>query len=176
LHEVVGPDRHIVIYYTRQDRGELYFVTSVPEPNWKEESWSAIGDLQELRRAFSGFHDDVSAVLAACPMVHKWALLERGPLPSWVDRRVVLLGDACHPMTPYMAQGAAMAMEDAVVLGRCLSGSPPGELEKALRRFEQARKDRTSRVQLLSHQNQWMKQSTDPLWVYGYNAWSTPLS
>ena len=100
-----GPDRHIVIYYTRHDRGELYFVTSVPEPDWTEESWSAIGDLQELRRAFSGFHDDVAAVLAACPMVHKWALLERGPLPSWVNRRVVLLGDACHPMIPSMAQG-----------------------------------------------------------------------
>ena len=69
-----------------------------------------------------------------------------------------------------------MAMEDAVVLGRCLSGSSQGEVEKALRGFEQARKDRTSQVQLHSHQNQWMKQTTDPLWVYGYDAWSTPLS
>jgi salicylate hydroxylase/6-hydroxynicotinate 3-monooxygenase len=171
-----GPDRHIVIYYTSHDRGELYFVTSVPEPNWKEESWSAVGDLHELRSALSGFHNDVAAVLAACPVVHKWALLERDPLPSWVNRRVVLLGDACHPMTPYMAQGAAMAMEDAVVLGRCLSGSSACEVEKALHGFEQARKDRTSQVQLHSHQNQWMKQSTDPLWVYGYDAWSTPLS
>ncbi len=87
-----------------------------------KESWSAKGDLTQLRAAYEGFHPEVQAVLAACPDVHKWALLARDPLPKWADGRVVLLGDACHPMTPYMAQGAATSLEDAVVLSRCLEG------------------------------------------------------
>jgi 6-hydroxynicotinate 3-monooxygenase len=73
-----------------------------------------------LRKAYAGFHPNVLAVLADCPEVHKWALVERDPLPRWGAGRVVLLGDACHPMTPHMAQGAATAVEDAAELSRCL--------------------------------------------------------
>src|SRR3954453_22310459 len=80
-----GPDRQIVIYYTTAERDELYFVTSNPEPvDWlSEESWAATGDVHELREAFDGFHADVRAVLEACPACHKWAILERDPLPAW---------------------------------------------------------------------------------------------
>jgi salicylate hydroxylase/6-hydroxynicotinate 3-monooxygenase len=101
-----GIDRHIVIYYTNADCSELYFVTSVPEPaEWvTRESWSAKGDVKELRKAYEGFHPDVRAVLEACPDCHKWAILEREPLERWSEGRVVLLGDAAHPMTPYMAE------------------------------------------------------------------------
>jgi 2-polyprenyl-6-methoxyphenol hydroxylase-like FAD-dependent oxidoreductase len=74
--------------------------------------------VRELRKAYEGFHPDVRAVLESCPDCHKWAILEREPLPTWSEGRVVLPGDACHPMTPYMAQGAATAMEDAAVLAR----------------------------------------------------------
>ena len=111
-----GPDRHIVIYYVKHDRSEVYFVTSQPEPAFAIESWSATGDVKELRASFVDFHPQVRYVLAACPAVHKWALVDRDPLPRWSDGNVTLLGDACHPMTPYMAQGAAMAIEDAAVL------------------------------------------------------------
>ena len=100
-----GPDRHIVIYYVTRGRDEIYFTTSQPEPDFQVESWSATGDVGELREAFAGFHPDVRAVLEACPAVNKWAIFERDPLPRWVDGNVVLMGDACHPMTPYMAQG-----------------------------------------------------------------------
>ena len=118
-----GLDRHIVIYYTDAARSEIYLVTSVPEPaEWlTRESWSAKGDVEELRRAYEGFHPEVRAVLEACPDCHKWAILEREPLARWSQGRVVLLGDACHPMTPYMAQGAATSIEDAAVLARCLA-------------------------------------------------------
>ena len=115
-----GEDRHIVIYYVKPDRSEVYFVTSQPEPRFTVESWSAKGDMRTLRAAFEGFHPQVQHVLAACPDVHKWALVDRDPLRQWHDRTVTLLGDACHPMTPYMAQGAAMALEDAAVLSRLL--------------------------------------------------------
>jgi 2-polyprenyl-6-methoxyphenol hydroxylase-like FAD-dependent oxidoreductase len=172
-----GPDRHIVIYYTTAARSELYFVTSVPEPaEWMtRESWSAKGDVKELRAAYEGFHHDVRAVLEACPDCHKWAILEREPLPRWSNGRIVLLGDAAHPMTPYMAQGAATAIEDAAVLARCLEVKGE-DVEGAFRLYEQHRKPRTSRIQAISSANTWMKGGDeDTTWLYGYDAWNTPL-
>jgi 6-hydroxynicotinate 3-monooxygenase len=171
-----GPDRHIVIYYVRPRREEIYFVTSTPEPDFEVESWSAKGDLKTLREAYAGFQPRVRAVIAACPEVHKWALVERDPLPRWGEGRVVLLGDACHPMTPYMAQGAAMALEDAAVLSRCLHGVDADGIAEAFRRYELTRKPRTSKIQLTSRENTWMRTRTDPDWVYGYDAWQEPLA
>jgi salicylate hydroxylase/6-hydroxynicotinate 3-monooxygenase len=170
-----GPDRHIVIYYVKPNREEIYFVTSTPEPEFAVESWSAKGDLGVLREAYAGFHPQVRAVLAACPDVHKWALVERDPLPRWGEGRVVLLGDACHPMTPYMAQGAATAIEDAAVLSRCLENVDKDGVEEAFRRYELSRKDRTSRIQLTSRLNTWLHHKTETDWVYGYDAWQEPL-
>jgi 6-hydroxynicotinate 3-monooxygenase len=171
-----GPDRHIVIYYVKPDRSEVYFVTSQPEPGFTVESWSAMGDVGELRKAFENFHPQVRHVLAACPSVHKWALFDRNPEAHWGEGNVTLLGDACHPMTPYMAQGAAMAIEDAAVLSRCLADVDRDGVEAAFRRFEATRKPRTSRVQLSSRTNTWLKTRTDPDWVYGYDAWNEPLA
>jgi salicylate hydroxylase/6-hydroxynicotinate 3-monooxygenase len=174
-----GTDRHIVIYYTRKDRGEIYFVTSVPEPaEWlTAESWSAKGDVKELRAAYADFHEDVRAVLGACPDCHKWAILEREPLPHWSDGRVVLLGDACHPMTPYMAQGAATSIEDAAVLARCLEAAEGDDIAGAFKRYEAHRKPRTSVVQAISSANTWMKEgASDTSWLYGYDAWTAPLN
>ncbi len=171
-----GIDRHIVIYYVTHSRSEIYFVTSVPEPaDWvTPESWSAKGDIEEVRAAYEGFHEDVRAVLDACPDCHKWAILEREPLPAWSDGRVVLLGDACHPMTPYMAQGAAQAIEDAAILARCLKSD--GDVETAFARYEAHRKPRTSRIQAISSANTWMQGGEqDTSWLYGYDAWNAPL-
>jgi 6-hydroxynicotinate 3-monooxygenase len=170
-----GPDRHIVIYYVKPDRSEVYFVTSQPEPGFTVESWSAKGDVRELRKAFEGFHPQVEHVLAACPDVHKWALIDRDPLPHWCEGNITLLGDACHPMTPYMAQGAAMAIEDGAVLSRCLKGVDRDGIAEAFQRFEATRKPRTSRVQLTSRTNTWLRDVTDADWVYGHDAWTTPL-
>ena len=171
-----GEDRHIVIYFVKPDRSEVYFVTSQPEPGFRIESWSEKGDVKLLRAAFEGFHPQVQAVLHACPDVHKWALLEREPMERWTEGNITLLGDSCHPMTPYMAQGAAMAMEDAAVLSRCLDGVERDGVAAALRRFEASRKERTSRVQLSSRTNTWLKNKTDTDWVYAYNAWTAPLA
>lgn len=170
-----GPDRHIVIYYVKPDRSEVYFVTSQPEPNFTVESWSSTGDVNELREAFKDFHPQVRHVLQSCPSVHKWALVDRDPLSHWSKGNITLLGDACHPMTPYMAQGAAMAIEDAAVLSRCLAGVDRAGVPDAFQRFEATRKPRTSRVQLSSRTNTWLKNKTDPDWVYGYDAWNEPL-
>jgi salicylate hydroxylase/6-hydroxynicotinate 3-monooxygenase len=107
--------------------------------------------------------------------MHKWAILVRDPLARWRGSRTVLLGDACHPMTPYMAQGAAMAMEDGVVLARCLEACP-GDPGAALARYEATRAERTARVQAASLAKRWMSEATDPGWVYGYDAWRVPLA
>ena len=173
-----GEDRHIVIYYTTKDRSQLYFVTSVPEPaDWMtKESWSAKGDVNELRAAYAGFHSEVRMVLDACPDCHKWAILERDPLPTWSQGRIVLIGDACHPMTPYMAQGAATSIEDAAVLARCLKDVPVEGIEAAFKRFEAHRKPRTSKIQEISSANTWMSGGNDdPGWLYGYDAWNVSL-
>jgi len=169
-----GPDRHIVIYYVTAKRDEVYFVTSVPEPEFTVESWSATGDLATLRAAFAGFHEQVRRVVGACPRVHKWAIVDRAPLARWGEGPMVLLGDAAHPMTQYMAQGAATAMEDAVLLARCIAGAP-NDLPSAFRRYETVRRARTARVQDTSQKNTWMREATDPGWVYGYDAWTAPL-
>jgi 2-polyprenyl-6-methoxyphenol hydroxylase-like FAD-dependent oxidoreductase len=174
-----GLDRHIVIYYTTATRSEVYFVTSVPEPaEWlTRESWSAKGDVQELRQAYEGFHPDVRSVLDACPDCHKWAILEREPLPRWSDDRIVLLGDACHPMTPYMAQGAATAIEDAAILARCLEEVDGQDIQGAFLLYEAHRKPRTTRIQAISSANTWMKGNDgDTSWLYGYDAWNVPLA
>jgi salicylate hydroxylase/6-hydroxynicotinate 3-monooxygenase len=174
-----GTDRHIVIYYTTKAKSEVYFVTSVPEPaEWlTRESWSAKGDVKELRAAYKGFHQDVRNVLEACPDCHKWAILEREPLRRWSDGRVVLLGDAAHPMTPYMAQGAATSIEDAAVLARCLDDVKGEDIEGAFRRYEAHRKPRTSVVQAISSANTWMRDERggDTSWLYGYDAWIANL-
>jgi 6-hydroxynicotinate 3-monooxygenase len=174
-----GPDRHIVIYYVTAARDEIYFTTSQPEPGFQIESWSETGDLNDLRAAFSNFHEDVRAVLDACPAVYKWAIFERDPLPKWSEGHVVLMGDACHPMTPYMAQGAASALEDAAVLARCLAhGMADGgtdDIPAAFARFEATRKPRTSAIQASSHRNDYMRKKTDPDWVYSYDAWTVEL-
>jgi 6-hydroxynicotinate 3-monooxygenase len=171
-----GPDRHIVVYPVNPARTETYFVTSVPDPTWDVESWSAKGDMAEVFAALAGFHDDVQRVLEACPQVHKAALFDRDPLPRWSDGPVALLGDACHPMTPYMAQGAACALEDAAVLSRCIAAADDGDMAAAFRRFEATRLERTARIQLTSRQNTWGKERIDPGWVYGYDAWATPIA
>jgi salicylate hydroxylase/6-hydroxynicotinate 3-monooxygenase len=172
-----GPDRHMVVYYVNARHDELYFVTSqLEDASWMtRESWSQKGDLQVLRDAYAGFHREVRAIVEACPDVHKWALMERDPLPRWCEGRVTLLGDACHPMTPYMAQGAASALEDAAILSRCLEGVDADGIARALKRYEANRLPRTAEIQQTSAKNTWMRSATDPTWVYGYNAWSVPL-
>jgi salicylate hydroxylase/6-hydroxynicotinate 3-monooxygenase len=169
-----GPDRHIVIYYVTASRDEVYFVTSVPEPEFTVESWSATGDLDKLRTAFADFHEQVRRVVAACPQVHKWAIVDRDPLPRWGEGSMALLGDAGHPMTQYMAQGAATAMEDAILLCRSIEATPD-DLPSAFRRYERVRRERTSQIQGTSQRNTWMREATDPSWVYGYDAWTAPL-
>lgn len=176
------PDVQIVTFPLNQGRETFVFATT-GQPSWTEESWTTEGDVNELREVYRHFHPDARKLLDACESVMKSALYEREPLPKWSVGRVTLLGDACHPMLPFMAQGAGMAIEDAVVLGRALapiaemtSATDTAEqIEAALKRYEAARRERTAKIQIGSRGNQWMRGPGNADWVYGYDAWNTPL-
>jgi salicylate hydroxylase len=96
-------------------------------------------------------------------------------MQAWAHGTAVLLGDAAHPMAPFMAQGACMAIEDAVMLARVVEGADAADVAEALRLYETARIPRTSRVQEGSLANEWLKEGGNADWVYGYDAWSVPL-
>lgn len=172
-----GPNPHsqIVTFPLNQGRETFVFAT-IGQEAWTQESWTTEGDVEELRRTYADYHPDARRLLDACDSVLKSALYEREPLPQWSQGTVTLLGDACHPMLPFMAQGAGMAIEDAVVLGRALAGvEQRAQVPAALQRYEDTRRERTARIQLGSRGNQWMKGPGNADWVYGYDAWTVPL-
>lgn len=171
-----GPDPATQIVTFPLNRGRDIFVfATTPQPEWREESWTSPGDVVELRRVYRDFHPHARALLDACDEVLKSALYVRDPLSTWSVGTRTLLGDACHPMMPFMAQGAGMAIEDAVVLARCLAARPPEEASQALKAYEAARLPRTSQVQIGSRGNEWLKEGGNADWVYSYDAWSVAL-
>jgi salicylate hydroxylase len=127
------------------------FVGVTQERDWQEEGWHLTGDRAQALEHFGAFNPLIPAILERTQVLHRWALLGRPPLAKWRDGPVVLVGDAAHPMLPSMAQGAVMALEDAVVLGRL--AAPEADLKDALRSFERTRKPRTTRIQARSAQN-----------------------
>ena len=146
----VGEGRHAVTYRIR--RGELAnFVGVVERDGWRKESWTEEGGKPEALRDFSGWHPTILNLVENAPQLYRWALFDRDPLPRWTDGRVALLGDACHPMLPFMAQGAAMAIEDAWVLSRKLQEI--GDPVAALKGYETARLGRTAKVQAAARAN-----------------------
>lgn len=171
-----GPDVDREVVTFPLTRGEEIFVfATVRDEEWSEESWTYPGDVHELRALHADWHPDVVHVLAACTETTKSALHVRTPMDTWSVGNATLLGDAAHPMTPFMAQGACMAIEDAVLLARALEGAVPGDLSGHLQRYESARRERTALVQRRSAANDWMKTDEDPQWLYGYDAWTAPL-
>lgn len=156
-----GPGRHAVTYRVR--KGALInFVGVIEQQEWREEGWAHPGDRTELAGFFADWADPLPQIIARLGAVNRWALFDRDPLPTWSDRRVVLLGDACHPMPPFQAQGAAMAIEDAVVLARRLSANRDAP-EAALKAYEAERKPRTSRVLASARSNMAVFHRASPL-------------
>ncbi len=147
-----GPRKHFVHYYVRSGQF-VNCVCVVEKAGWEVESWTTPGDAQELQADFAGWHPDIAQLIrhGAQGSLYKWALFDRDPMPQWGKGKVSLLGDACHPTLPFMAQGAAMAIEDGAVLAACLSLE--GDIESRLQRYEELRKDRTARIQTGSRRN-----------------------
>lgn len=142
----VGPDKHCVIYYLRQQR-LLNFVGVVENRASEERSWMAQAPVEDLRADFAGWHSRVETLVAAVEpdQCFRWALCDQPVLERWSSGRITLLGDAAHATLPFMAAGAALAIEDARVLQRALDTH--ADLERALAVYERSRKPRTSQVQ-----------------------------
>jgi len=139
-----GPHNHGVMYYLRGGK-LINFVGCVARP-WEEESWTSARSWSELDQDYAGWHPMVRAVVEAADrdQCYRWALNSRVPAMVWSTDRVTMLGDAVHSTLPYMAQGAAMAIEDAGILARTLELDLP--LAQQLRVYEQHRAPRTRRV------------------------------
>ncbi len=146
----VGQGRHLVTYYLR--RGALVnFVAVVERPEWVEEDWRARGDLEALRAAFAGWAPGAAKVIEAATECWLWGLFDRPPPPSWRKGCAALLGDACHPMLPFMAQGATQAFEDGAALAAALAREP--DVDRALAAYETRRRGRAARVQAVARDN-----------------------
>jgi 6-hydroxynicotinate 3-monooxygenase len=168
-------DRHMMVYFVTGKKDEIYYVTGVPEATWDlSKSWVP-SSKDEMRAAFDGWHGGVQSLIDATREVTKWPLLERNPLPIWSRGRLVLLGDACHPMKPHMAQGAAMAIEDAAMLTRCFQQVGVSEYGTAFALYQANRAERAGKVQLVSHNNTWLRGNENPDWCFGYDVFNVPL-
>ena len=175
----MGPGKHFVHYFV-QSRRLVNFVALVDQDSWVSESWTEQADVATVLAAYEGWHPQVRGILEAVDETFIWGLFERPPMEHWSVGRVTLLGDACHAMLPFMAQGAAQAIEDGAALAACLAQGGQGESPETLRRYESLRLPRASRVQAASKENKTRfhlpdgpeQQERDALMARGATDWS----
>jgi len=140
----IGPGGHAVHYPLRA--GKLLNVVGLRErSDWTVEGWNVRGTTEEFLNDFRGWHADLLELFCNIEVPYKWALALRPAMQKWSKGRCTLLGDACHPMVPFLAQGAVMAIEDGFVLARCLE-KYPADHETALARYEGVRRDRANKA------------------------------
>lgn len=149
----LGPDRHVVAYHTGRDARYFNLVGIVPDPDMCSEFASCAGDHDDLRAHFDGWDPALRELfdVAEGPVL-RTPLHDRLPLPTWSTTTTTLIGDAAHPMLPFIAQGAGQALEDAAALTLCLTETP-GDIAFALSRYEAIRRPQATRVQKLSWRN-----------------------
>ncbi|WP_158768707.1 FAD-dependent monooxygenase [Paraglaciecola sp. L1A13] len=146
----IGPSAHLVNYYVRG--GEEINIIAVQErKEWNDERWNIPGDVVELRRTFEKWHPQVTELLSHLESCFLWGLFGSEPLDKWVDNHVALIGDACHPMLPFVAQGAAMAIEDGFCLAKWVSTEI--DIHQGLALYQADRFGRATRVQKMAKSN-----------------------
>ena len=189
----VGPDHHLVHYPVSAGKF-VNLVAFAPAGDYTTESWTATATVAELLAEFAGWDERLISLIRAAGTPGRWALLDRAPLTWWTRGTATLLGDAAHPMFPFFGQGAAQAIEDGATLARCLAANP-ADPAAALRRYEELRIPRTTRLQEVSHARAHVNhlpdgpeqrardasfQDTDPLvasaWIYAHDPESEPMS
>jgi salicylate hydroxylase len=148
----LGPGKHFLVFPVRANQLINYvgFITS-DEP--LKESWSAVGDPIALTREFRGWDPVVEAIIGQVKTTFRWGLFDREPLQTWTRGRLTLLGDAAHPMLPHAGQGANQAIEDAIALATILHHADRVTAPRALRIYEQLRRERTAGIQRMSRFN-----------------------
>ena len=147
----VGPGAHLVHYFVSRGR-LLNFVGWTEHDTWNREDWTDRATVERALTAFAGWHPQVRRIIAAAETCFIWALFDRDPLPRWSIGRTTLLGDACHPMYPFMGQGAAQAIEDGATLTACLAAGAE-DPAAALLHYEQLRLPRVTKLQAMSRAN-----------------------
>jgi 2-polyprenyl-6-methoxyphenol hydroxylase-like FAD-dependent oxidoreductase len=145
----LGPGHHFVHYPISGGR-LINIVAFAPAGAWRTESWTADGEIDDLRAEFTGWDARLDQLITSATSTKRWAIYDRDPLAHWTSGRIALLGDAAHAMLPFFAQGAAQAVEDAAVLAGCLRGADRASAPQALQRYEHVRRPRTTQVQLMS--------------------------
>jgi 6-hydroxynicotinate 3-monooxygenase len=169
-----GPDRHLLAYFMTTRRDEVYLMGSVPAAGWDSEEPSLPLPREAFVAAFAGFHPEIRGVIEAASEVTVMPICDRERNDCWSGERIVLLGDACHPVRPYMAAGGAMAIEDAAVLSRCLTSID--DWGAAFRCYEATRIPRVGEVQRISIENSWLRGPTETEWFFCYDACTAPLA
>ena len=145
----LGPGRHFV-HYPICGGQWVNIVAITPAGSWRTESWTAEGQISDLVREFQGWDERLIQLILSAAETKRWAIYDRAPLDTWTQGRVTLLGDAAHAMVPFFAQGAAQAIEDAVVLAECLASADRNSVAAALRRYEAIRRPRANHVLMMS--------------------------
>lgn len=176
-----GPAARLLCYPVDGGR-QLTFVAVTAGPEGAAESWSSLGDPDEVRELFEGWNPQVKEVASAVTEAKRWGLYDREPLPRWTHGRVTLLGDAAHPMLPHHGQGVSQALEDAVALTQSLRRGPQGLLG-----YEELRRPHTTRVQLGSRGGGSLRMGgaqgggramsglvSDIAWIYEYDVAAVP--
>ncbi len=157
----LGPHGTIVLYPLRGEE-LINVVAHYDDAHYRHESWINECDRQEVLDRYAGWHESLLRVFAAGETWYKWALYDRDPIPRWTEGRVTILGDAAHPMLPYLGQGACQAIEDGAVLATALQAEPD-DPTRALQRYERTRRPRASRVVLAARERGVSNHLSSPL-------------
>lgn len=168
-HLYWGPGKVFVTYYVSAGRLVNWVGVVQSDDDWQEESWSARGDRAEALAHYADWHEPVRTLIAGTESIFRWALFDRPPLATWLRGRVVLLGDAAHPMLPHMGQGAAQSIEDAAMLARCLAADRD-DPQRAIEAYVGGRRERAALLQTASRESGISQMLSDPAEIAARNA------
>ncbi|WP_371422871.1 FAD-dependent oxidoreductase [Tardiphaga sp.] len=168
-----APDRHTLAYYMTPDRQEVYVMAALPMARWDGDGSPVKGDRDEFIAAFDDAHPDLKRAAEAAEDVTVWPIFDRPRNDTWHKGRVVLMGDACHAVRPFMAAGGSAAIEDAAILSRCIAEF--GDPAKAFAHYTMIRIPRVADIQQISIANSWMHGPTETDWFFRYDACTVPL-
>ena len=168
-HSIWGPRKQFVAYYVAAGRFINWVGMTQSDDDWREESWSARGDRDAALAQFEGWHHHVRALIAGTEPIFRWAVFDRPPLETWTRGCVTLLGDAAHPMMPFLGQGASQSIEDGLVLARCFAAHRD-EPVRAIEAYVARRQERTAALQIASRDQGRLTQQSDQAEIDARNA------